>query len=592
MHFIALMFAMVKKIFLFCCFVLVPICMLAAGTGMINVVLFSQLSAMNESTNSDSCISCHDKEETATSGTGHFKNCTQCHQGNARSPDKQEAHRNLVANPANLIHAHKSCGQCHRKECDYFNHSLHATCSGIVGITQSVYGLKENSHIRREQADIRNIRSSSRSPLQFEQLLADLLNRRCSLCHPSSLLPTPIPPSHPEMGEEKGPQTAALSTQSNRGCLVCHSSRQGDHKSNTHSSLVQKHTFTKKVNDSRCLTCHQSPYIGAEYHGKFGKDTTGPYLGGLEELSLQPDIHFQAGLWCIDCHSKEQIMGDEVVRRDSSDGDYVQCGSCHIKDKTTTLTLRGSGLSIPKPQYLSNSPFHRYHPVTRVRCESCHAAWVPMEFGNHFLRLDLADYYRWRFLIPQGIESIDRIFRTNLDKHFDSWESPQSIDPLTGEMRPGVWLKSIDFKRFELILLGEDQSGAVSLLRPHIQLSLSYVNSSGQIIVDNKSVEGGFDQVTPHTIQRSIVTCTRCHGYKQENQANFALWPDRWKKLLTVSGSLAPGTKGLSRRTAEKLANPSPKFKKIHAEIILNQLDRAGSQKTSSIPPETGKNRF
>lgn len=112
---------------------------------------------------------------------------------------------------------------------------------------------------------------------------------------------------------------------------------------------VDCHDFqtTLTVPDEACFTCHMKQMRERELYA------------GI-------DVHSNAGLTCISCHSKEELHGDDLVAYTSMKEPgavKVKCTDCHTQ--------------------LSNNSSHNHH-LTKVDCAACHAVSVYSCAGCHF----------------------------------------------------------------------------------------------------------------------------------------------------------------------------------------------------------------
>ena len=119
------------------------------------------------------------------------------------------------------------------------------------------------------------------------------------------------------------------------GCSACHYHRPGD--ADMHKVLVSDRDakpvedkdkekihplITRSVGSVHCIRCHnRSGRIGISYMGIFESEGYGaPYEKGGQNrkqlpgarfyLELADDVHHAKGMECIDCHTREEIMGD------------------------------------------------------------------------------------------------------------------------------------------------------------------------------------------------------------------------------------------------------------------------------------------
>ncbi len=123
-------------------------------------------------------------------------------------------------------------------------------------------------------------------------------------------------------------------------CGSCHVSRPVSYTGGLHS----QHEFTKTPPmEETCYGCHPTRN-GGEFMGKVG---------------YTPDVHYQAGMECVDCHdvsnfhgSGEQEMGMYQLNS------MVQCTDCH------------------QDVYSGTSPIeaHKVHNEDLMSCQVCHAS--------------------------------------------------------------------------------------------------------------------------------------------------------------------------------------------------------------------------
>jgi thiosulfate/3-mercaptopyruvate sulfurtransferase len=90
--------------------------------------------------------------------------------------------------------------------------------------------------------------------------------------------------------------------------------------------LIQGHKFVKKDEGKTCAFCHG---------GRVYPEYTGEYGG-------KPDVHYQKGMLCMDCHKKEDMHGDGKVYLSKQEvKDRPVCTNCHTKlGQEARLTTR------------------------------------------------------------------------------------------------------------------------------------------------------------------------------------------------------------------------------------------------------------
>jgi hypothetical protein len=128
-----------------------------------------------------------------------------------------------------------------------------------------------------------------------------------------------------------------------KSCRSCHASCGSCHVKSPPvggitTGLLQGHKFVKKNEGKTCATCH-----GGRVYPEF----TGEYGG-------TPDVHYQKGMMCNDCHKKQEMHGDgRMYKSKQAVKDRPKCQSCH-KDK-------------------NNQVAHTIHK-DKVSCQGCHSS--------------------------------------------------------------------------------------------------------------------------------------------------------------------------------------------------------------------------
>lgn len=75
-------------------------------------------------------------------------------------------------------------------------------------------------------------------------------------------------------------------------------------------------------------------------------------------------------------------------------------------------------------------------------------------------------------------------------------------DKLTGEPEIGLWHKGFTMRRWEEILLGRDDEGRISPMRPLLDYSLSWIDEEENVRFDSvpsSAPGGGMRPYVPHT---------------------------------------------------------------------------------------------
>jgi hypothetical protein len=299
----------------------------------------------------EKCITCHDGIEEVSSSHPKEFGCTVCHGGNGASANKEQAHSTLIfdpnlgsgkGNPSALATANLSCGQaqCHsgheqedRNHIQRVRKSIMATMAGVItnlryqwggqAGKQAKYGAFEvadkDGKVPRQWGAVpnleslpffsaSNLRRASKNKLnlgivKISNHIGDgVIRDKCLKCH---------------IGE--------ASPKRSNGCAACHFSRGKDNLYKGNDPVINKkepghptyHKMTTLPERSGCLQCHKNFSIEQEILDLPGR-------GKAKE-----DVHFKAGLECIDCHTQFDIMGDGNIYSSQFQAVEIRCETCH-----------------------------------------------------------------------------------------------------------------------------------------------------------------------------------------------------------------------------------------------------------------------
>lgn len=441
------------------------------------------------------CLSCHTKEKLDGAHDSLVVGCSPCHLGNALAIDKDKAHAGMVLNPGDLRVVGKTCGVegCHPADVHKVKNSLMATNRGILSTLLYYWGEREhqNADITVEQL----LKSGETS------LALDYYRKLCGTCH---------------LWKQKNdlPGAPAFFNEKGGGCSACHYILPpGTPRNTVTSELSEKAQAEAKKNrphplvikqapEENCIRCHnRSGRIGLSYIGVYEAEGYGtPYEKGQHSaqrlagdrfyLKIAPDVHHVKGMVCIDCHTRDEIMGDGTSYAHYEEQLEITCQSCHaakpgitrkqkplsnVSQKQERFVLTGKidgkerPLAPPDP-LACLAPSHK-----RVTCESCHSTWVPQCYGCHAKR--------------------------------DKRET--HLDKLTLKETPGWWEEGRSYIRYEKPMLAV-WGDKVVVVTPGCQDLVTLIDEKG-------ASEGGFNRFTmaainPHTIQAKGRSCKDCHA--------------------------------------------------------------------------------
>ncbi len=370
---------------------------------MLLLLVFSSVITAQAETNA--CLICHAYPASDFSPAHDFatSSCFSCHLGDQTASELPQAHDNLITKPGDLHKDRTICAACHPRQAGNVMNSLMNSGKGLVHKTRVALGEGENLQIETD------LESLSDSPAD------SMVRKLCARCHLANASTHPIVDATQARGG---------------GCSACHINRREEKR---HPSL------TVKIEDARCFGCHsRSGRISMNYVGLAEVDPD-PAQSNTELLRLTDgrtvmqranDIHHQAGMSCIDCHTSIGLMGGGDNSGFKHQAVDIQCSDCHQasaarvsrenwpdnhtemqrylkassqSDRTVPLTRRyttplwnieihedGSrllhpklgGPALPIPDYKTEShPNQAQHE--RLTCSACHTQWAPLCYGCH-----------------------------------------------------------------------------------------------------------------------------------------------------------------------------------------------------------------
>jgi len=424
------------------------------------------------------CLSCHQKEKLDPAHDTKILGCSPCHLGSPLAIDKEIAHAGIVKNPGDLRVVEKTCSVqgCHGTDAHKVKNSLMATNRGIMATLLYYWG----------EAPDQNGDYSVQQLLETGQssLALDYYRKLCATCH---------------LWKQKGDLPGFFGTKGG-GCSACHYIVNPDLP--TEGPDKGHPLITKKIPVENCVRCHnRSGRIGISYTGVYESEGYGtPYeQGDLSKnrlpgnrffLKLPPDIHYSKGMACIDCHTRNEIMGDGKRYAHFEEQLEIHCETCHttsnpgltaknsmlnnLDPKTTPPTLTGkldSKLHLAKLPLTDECLFTGHE---RLSCQSCHSTWVPQCYGCH-------------------VQQDKR--ETHLDK-------------LTLKETPGWWQEGRSYLRYEKPSLALWKN-RVMPITPGCQDIVTLKDEKGSMT--NSFYSLTMAAIDPHTTQTKGRTCIDCH---------------------------------------------------------------------------------
>jgi hypothetical protein len=284
----------------------------------------------------NNCLQCHFSRQAGFNDKHSFgaHSCATCHAGDPGAFTQEAAHAGLVAFPGDLANARDTCGQCHADTvADIVEGNLMHTGHGMVRVTRELV----DGHAG--PADSINLQSLGHTAAD------SMLRKLCASCH---------------LGQPKTAHAHDVMFDRGGGCLACHVQEYPD---NEHPML------TTQVSDARCFGCHsRSGRISLSYTGlaeMASPEDSGSGLrlpDGRFVSRVPADVHYAAGMSCVDCHKAGDLMGNHGDARNQRDAVEARCTDCHVRNAAVT----------------GHGPDH-----DRLTCAACHSQWAPQCFGCH-----------------------------------------------------------------------------------------------------------------------------------------------------------------------------------------------------------------
>jgi hypothetical protein len=356
-------------------------------------------------------------------------------------------------NPGDLRAAPDACGSCHEDIVNAVETSVMSTNTGHYMPTRFYAGLqgREALYASTEIGGLDVLRPDGEA-LQtaideedwagLQALALDhYLAKNCNTCHAAGY-----------------PKNNSKALYRSTGCTSCHMNYgeegiyQGDDPTIPNAPPhAEKHELTSAITVEQCSTCHfQGGRIGLNFRGiregGFSPDQTpenalfwndnvyghvpGFYIFDEDTTNsvdeTPPDLHYQAGMVCVDCHVGSDVHGDGIVHSTSKQQLDLRCEDCHGTVRQTAtpdsdgvyttlsgrtlpqlytndagqvaLTGRIDGVEhvVPQPALLleergDESLMHRgmgtddddWSHTDSLTCDTCHNSWQLQCLGCH-----------------------------------------------------------------------------------------------------------------------------------------------------------------------------------------------------------------
>jgi hypothetical protein len=490
------------------------------------IILLSLLRMLSATGLAEQCTQCHQEEQRqSVFHSPDIVSCDGCHGGNPETTDLDEAHLNMEAYPGRMATVEKACGQagCHEELIPIVKNSLMYTVDGMLSVTRKIFNDLPHPPVDKPLAE------------RLGKEGADsYLRKLCVSCH---------------LGTDRKSHKQTLKDRGG-GCSGCHLKSYRKLKKGALVEETEKltivygpahPTLSLKIENDRCFGCHsRSGRISLNYLGLAEKDAIDPkrrkdfgYLPDNRLVEKQsPDIHSQAGMLCIDCHTVNDVMGMGVRHKRQQEQLDIMCEDCHkyqyqdqcqtedllncLDEKSlatfsrrevvylslyqrripppTTIKipvthkakspllhitrdknrlsmvskLSEERLDIPK---IKNEIYHEQKGHERLSCDSCHTAWAPQCYGCHIS------------------------FDPN-QKQYDHIERKKTV---------GRWIEKRWETRAELPTLGVTGNNKITTFIPGMNAIIQKHPNSKPFTVQY------FSSTSAHTTMKKGRNCKSCH---------------------------------------------------------------------------------
>ena len=480
------------------------------------------------------CVVCHQGLEKVSE---NHPDCISCHGGNPKEKNKNASHLAMYGpgNPAAPEHWDKTCGACHLYQLDRVKANLMYTATGMIKNTQLTWEGQDERLYSSRGGEVYDARGNARrlKPVaELDHLSGELYRKFCSQCHVARQAGDVFSASHAS------------------GCAACHfpyndqaTYRGGDPQLKGKAPYAASHTMEKLPDNRVCSRCHnRSGRIALSYEGLYDGNNSmvptkegrpGPVMAsGARNLThIAPDVHFAAGMDCIDCHTSRDIMGDGYAYENMYYQTEISCEDCHggakppryqeitaendeaVRESKSyrmqmrpgmkmMLTAKGRKYSnafyrdgvvhvqgkrsgkLFKSKVVTGTPEHTVVGHGRMECYACHSRTVVQCYGCH----------------------------TTYDK------TKPGMDYVKGVATPGRFSEKEDYRMLYPFPLALNQRGRISPVTPGCQTFVTVVEPDGsssknEYVAKYKGKRQlRFAPFYSHNTGKKAVGCGECHG--------------------------------------------------------------------------------
>ena len=316
------------------------------------------------------CKTCHiGLEEISSSHPSNTFGCAVCHGGNPLSLDETTAHAQMLGggHPGSLNSASLSCGgtgetgvSCHsgnhepaKNLVDAVKTSIMSTKAGELSVARITFGLDKTKAVpglSKGQAAY-----LYPSPLQGRPKEASFQQNCLNQCHQSG-------GELPQQGVSQVKVQSELNKKiQGNGCESCHVLTNPTHTYIGEDTTIKEnkagrgmvHSLTTQIPYTQCNQCHNQgshDLIKMEFTARTDiakvtrnwTERNSNWTDRLKDYYLPGEIfaRCEVSLDCIDCHTRQDVMGDDEFYTSQSDAVHIQCLDCHGTKEKLPVTKK------------------------------------------------------------------------------------------------------------------------------------------------------------------------------------------------------------------------------------------------------------
>ncbi len=429
------------------------------------------------------------------------------------------------------------CGSCHRYQLERMQSSQMFTAAGMIAQTQATWeGERPGMRFGSQAATLVDGQGRSlaqQEVAQLDNLSGELYRKFCARCH---------------VARQQDPGNGAGNP---AGCAACHFpyGKQGQYRGSDAIMLGKTpygdtHAMHTLPSLQSCAQCHhRSGRTALSYQGLMDGNNgmvptrngrPGPIPGSDDRnfTHISPDIHYLAGMDCIDCHTSRETMGDGYAYADLHGQLEVTCEDCHgsaarppvyravereneapvLESRSYPLQIRpgmqmiqtskgrlfsnvmhvdGNVLVLNKrsgkllrAKVITGTPEHLIVGHGRLSCTSCHSRTVVQCYGCH-TQYDL-----------RGSQT----------------------DFIKGAVTSGQFTETEDYRTLYPFPLALNREGKISPVTPGCQTFVTVIDEQGRMVKDEIVMQYKgkrqlrFAPFFGHNTGKRAVGCNECHA--------------------------------------------------------------------------------